>query len=134
MGNRLYMIRLGTEKGDSLHSERPQSSSIRDSQLPSMASANPPHPRRSAQFTLSLPSSPASSRNSSPAPQKHASRDSKLDNGADEPGRLPVDVYDVMLPRWRAAIRKRLVRTVERESQVIARMQVRRWFKNRPEP
>ena len=34
------------------------------------------------------------------------------------------DVYDATLPWWRAAIRRRLVRIVERESLLIARMQV----------
>ncbi|KAF8653533.1 hypothetical protein AX14_008296 [Amanita brunnescens Koide BX004] len=82
-----------------------------------MAYSKPPPARRAAQFTLSLPSSAASSRNSSPAP---LNRDAKPD---ESPGRLPLDVYDVMLPRWRAAIRQRLLRTVEVESRVIARMQ-----------
>ncbi|SRR6266550_3131060 len=91
-----------------------------------MAYSKPPHARRAAQFSLSLPSSAASSRNSSPAPLNRISRDANPDNAPDEsPGRLPVDVYDAMLPRWRADIRKRLLRTVELESKVIARMQVR---------
>jgi hypothetical protein len=40
------------------------------------------------------------------------------------PGRELPDVYDATLPRWRAAIRRALVRRVEWETQVIARMQV----------
>lgn len=47
--------------------------------------------------------------------------DSKLDS---VPGRRPKDVYDKSLSWWRAAIRRRLVRSVHRESEVLARMQV----------
>jgi hypothetical protein len=36
----------------------------------------------------------------------------------------PKDVYDTSLSWWRAAIRRRLVASVRRESRVIARMQV----------
>ena len=40
------------------------------------------------------------------------------------PGIQPKDVYDASLPWWRAAIRRRLVASVQWESRVIARMQV----------
>jgi hypothetical protein len=46
------------------------------------------------------------------------------------PGRRPMDVYDVTLPRWRAALRRRLVKTVQRESEIIAKMQVSELFLN----
>jgi hypothetical protein len=35
------------------------------------------------------------------------------------------DIYDATLPWWRAAIRRRLIQLVERETRLIARMQVR---------
>ena len=84
-------------------------------------------------FTLSLPSSAASSRSSSPAPVLGKKNDSQVDKalggGSDEsPGRLPLDVYDAMLPRWRALIRKTLLRRVESESKIIARMQVMLYY------
>ncbi|KAF8632892.1 hypothetical protein AX17_004738 [Amanita inopinata Kibby_2008] len=88
------------------------------------------------QFSLSLPSSAASSRTSSPAPgpryeqaRRTCARDAQLDICVDEklgpasPGRLPVNVYAAMLPRWRARIRQKLVKMVEVESRVIAKMQ-----------
>ena len=40
-------------------------------------------------------------------------------------GLLPEEVYSRTLSSWRAGIRKRIVKNVEWESQVIARMQVR---------
>jgi hypothetical protein len=43
---------------------------------------------------------------------------------ATSPGYLPANIYDATLPWWRAAIRRKLVQNVERESPVIARMQV----------
>lgn len=39
------------------------------------------------------------------------------------PGTLPPDVYETMMGPWRAVVRRVLVRCVERESQVLARMQ-----------
>jgi hypothetical protein len=39
------------------------------------------------------------------------------------PGTLPSDVYDTMLGPWRAAVRRVLVRMVEKESVVLAQMQ-----------
>lgn len=39
-------------------------------------------------------------------------------------GRLPDDIYDRAMPWWRAAIRRRLVKTVGWESKVLANMQV----------
>ncbi|KAF5380023.1 hypothetical protein D9615_006192 [Tricholomella constricta] len=86
----------------------------------------------SAHFTLSVPGSENSSRASSPAPSLkangYASNERPVFNGTKRgsdatPGRLPMDVYDVTLPRWRAVIRKGLVKTVKWESEVIARMQ-----------
>ena len=41
----------------------------------------------------------------------------------DTPGQLPDDIYNVTLPRWRAAIRNHLVKAVTRESIVIGRLQ-----------
>lgn len=42
----------------------------------------------------------------------------------DSPGLLPDDIYNVTLPRWRAAMRAQLVKVVARESIVIGRLQV----------
>ena len=42
------------------------------------------------------------------------------------------DVYDATLPWWRAAIRRRLVRIIEHESPLIARMQVCPILENEP--
>ncbi|KAI6122068.1 phosphatidic acid phosphatase type 2/haloperoxidase [Pisolithus sp. B1] len=44
------------------------------------------------------------------------------------PGQLPQDVYDTVLPRWRSAIRNVILKAVECESPVLARMQNR--FRN----
>ncbi|TEB29871.1 hypothetical protein FA13DRAFT_1755388 [Coprinellus micaceus] len=77
--------------------------------------------RRPPAFTI--PDSPASSRASSPAP------DLKLDekyegNGYDSaPGQHSSDVYDVTLPKWRAAIRRKIVERVQVESKVVAKIQ-----------
>lgn len=47
-------------------------------------------------------------------------------NSSDKsPGQLPQDVYNSTLPWWRAATRAKLLKAVERESPVLARMQVR---------
>jgi len=35
------------------------------------------------------------------------------------------DRYETILPRWRAAVRARILSSVERESQILARMQAR---------
>lgn len=43
---------------------------------------------------------------------------------AQVPGRRSVDVYDTTLSWWRAAVRRKLVKMVHRESAVIAEMQV----------
>jgi len=89
---------------------------------------------KSVHFTLSAPPSEASSRSSSPAPlsplyQKDFIQeyyDEKINHIYDDktPGRQPKDVYDTTLPWWRAAIRRKLVASVHRESRVIAQMQV----------
>ncbi|KAF9458927.1 hypothetical protein BDZ94DRAFT_1200301 [Collybia nuda] len=93
-------------------------------------------------FTTSAPGSADSSRSSSPvqsfyengharhggkgfyesAPEKK----SRLQEALEEeptPGLRAMDVYDATLPRWRAATRRMLVRTVKRESEIIAKMQ-----------
>jgi hypothetical protein len=46
----------------------------------------------------------------------------------EEPRSKPKDVYDAVLPSWRAAIRTKLVRIVEWESNVLAKLQVCRTF------
>ena len=43
-------------------------------------------------------------------------------------GRLPEDVYTNTLPSWRAALRRKCVAVVERESEVIVKLQVCRFF------
>ncbi|RDB18722.1 Dihydrosphingosine 1-phosphate phosphatase YSR3 [Hypsizygus marmoreus] len=93
----------------------------------------------SAHFTVSVPGSENSSRAPSPAPFLRGNGQSPR-NGDDiyvaikrmseeqahldvTPGRRPMDVYDATLPWWRAAIRRKLVKAVQKESKVIARMQ-----------
>lgn len=44
---------------------------------------------------------------------------------SDLPRSKPKDVYDAILPSWRAAIRTKLVQVVNWESMVLAEMQVR---------
>ncbi|PPQ66638.1 hypothetical protein CVT24_006930 [Panaeolus cyanescens] len=83
--------------------------------------------RNRVHFTLSIPPSEASSRSASPLPTPSEDYDinrlkSKLGAlGAD--GAAGKDVYDTTLPWWRAAIRRRLVRAVRTESEIIAKMQ-----------
>ena len=84
-----------------------------------------------SKFTLTIPqsieSSPSSSPVSSPVGQgvhHYNSLDSKPLVNWVSPGIQPKDVYDTSLSWWRAAIRRRLVASVHRESRVIARMQV----------
>ncbi|KAG6871786.1 hypothetical protein C0995_016626 [Termitomyces sp. Mi166 len=86
--------------------------------------------QRSSHFALSVPGSENTSRESSPAPSLrrngYPAPLANLDDGSDDdttPGLLPTDVYDVTLPRWRAAIRRRIMRSVQWESKVIARLQ-----------
>ncbi|KAF9474578.1 hypothetical protein BDN70DRAFT_815445 [Pholiota conissans] len=94
---------------------------------------------RAVHFTVSLPGSEASSRSSSPAAervrktyndQKRTIYDynelkSKLKALDDDvtPGRQGEDVYDANLSWWRAGLRRKLVRTVQWESKIIAKMQ-----------
>lgn len=80
-------------------------------------------------FSITVPSSASSSRSASPVPSPDF-RDSfvseKREGKEDvSPGHRSTDVYDTTLPAWRAYIRRQLVKTVEKESRVIARMQVR---------
>ncbi|KAF7321362.1 Sphingosine-1-phosphate phosphatase [Mycena kentingensis (nom. inval.)] len=56
-------------------------------------------------FTLSGPPSAASSRTTSPAPED------------------PMDVYEATLPRFRAAVRRKLVASIKTESRIIAQLQ-----------
>lgn len=96
-------------------------------------------------FTISVPGSADSSRSSSPAPSFQQNGDkgtyeSTLTEGKKSrlqvalekeelmPGFRAMDVYDATLPRWRAALRRMLVKTVQRESEVIAKMQVSELF------
>ena len=88
-------------------------------------------------FTLSIPptysesSSLASSPASTPIESRgeypfHSARKHEHVSLADRvpPRKQPKDVYDTSLSWWRAAIRRKLVASVERESKVIAQMQV----------
>lgn len=95
-------------------------------------------------FSVSVPGSESSSRAPSPAPLlQEGGGDLDLRRIDDiyigakvmrggvttseidvTPGRRPMDVYDTTLPWWRAAIRRKLVKTVQWESRAIARMQV----------
>ncbi|KAG6887473.1 hypothetical protein C0992_012125 [Termitomyces sp. T32_za158] len=91
----------------------------------------------SSHFTLSVPSSESTSRETSPAPSLKRNRYpapfTNLDDHLEDeitPGRLPTDVYDVTLPRWRAAVRRRIVRSVQWESEVIAKLQTFRSSSN----
>lgn len=91
---------------------------------------------RAVQFSLSTPSSAASSRSSSPAPT--LPRKSVLNGSPDDyndikrsllsddlvPGQRGEDVYESTLSWWRAGLRRKLVATVRWESSVIAKMQV----------
>ena len=65
-------------------------------------------------------------------PSLTSNRSSKLDADTavfdasrDTLGQPPDDIYNVTLPRWRAAIRTHLVKAVTRESIVIGRLQAR---------
>ncbi|KAG6877124.1 hypothetical protein C0993_010127 [Termitomyces sp. T159_Od127] len=85
----------------------------------------------SSHFILSLPGSESTSRESSPVPSlKRTGYQVPITDLGDPlddesiPGRLPTDVYDATLPRWRAAVRRRIVKSVQWESQVIARLQI----------
>ncbi|KAF5369021.1 hypothetical protein D9758_002980 [Tetrapyrgos nigripes] len=83
-------------------------------------------------FTFdSEPSSVASSRSSSPIPVPgqsylyHTEPGAYLQPKAElyPPGRQAKDVYDITLSRWRAVVRRMLVKRVRKESNIIARMQ-----------
>ncbi|KAJ7154572.1 sphingosine-1-phosphate phosphatase [Mycena filopes] len=87
-------------------------------------------PPGAANFSLSGASSLASSRANSPAPTPSSAsayrREFFLEKNAreqDDPGRRPMDVYDVTLPPWRAAVRRALVRQIRVESVLVAKMQ-----------
>lgn len=80
---------------------------------------------RKFNFTVSVPGSENSSRASSPVPSPAPSEVSFDLEGVPSPGRRSTDVYDAVLPWWRAAVRRKLLVAVQRESKVIARMQVK---------
>lgn len=85
-------------------------------------------PRRNRHFSVSVVSSADSSRASSPAALGREKYPSTRDGeGADIPGRQ-IDMYDATLHWWRAAIRRSLVKSVQWESEAIARMQVSRFL------
>jgi len=90
---------------------------------------------------FSYPPSPASSRSSSPVPDfgcdfheppesdgsyilKNQITDLTLEDHT--PGKKPMDVYEATLPKWRANVRRALVKSMQWESIVIADMQVGR--------
>ncbi|KAK7462727.1 Long-chain base-1-phosphate phosphatase [Stygiomarasmius scandens] len=96
------------------------------------------HNAHNVHFTLdSEPSSAASSRSSSPIPSPtfnlspgqaylyhtQAGAYLKPKKELNPPGRQGRDVYDMTLPKWRAGLRRVLVRMVRKESVIIARMQ-----------
>ena len=89
------------------------------------------HP--AVRFTISVPGSENSSRASSRAssPLRNGAHLSLNDGFAPcdakappSPGCRSADAYDATLPWWRAAVRRKLLVVVQRESNVIARMQV----------
>ncbi|KAJ6572217.1 hypothetical protein B0H19DRAFT_1256111 [Mycena capillaripes] len=73
------------------------------------------HHDPSKAFTLSGPSSVASSRTSSPT----LFREENLFT-LDHPGSRPMDVYDATLPPWCAAVRRALVAQIRVESVLVA--------------
>jgi hypothetical protein len=97
-----------------------------ESSRTTMAPARGPDSARQVTFTLSGPSSVASSRTASPAPTPPTSlrEEYLLEKVAlDDPGCRPMDVYDVTLPAWRAAVRRVLVAQIRIESVLVAKMQ-----------
>ncbi|KAH6887799.1 sphingosine-1-phosphate phosphatase [Coprinopsis sp. MPI-PUGE-AT-0042] len=76
-------------------------------------------------FSIAVPSSASSSRSASPAPdfREPLVTEKKAEKDDVSPGYRSTDVYDITLPAWRAYVRRQLVKTVEKESKVIARMQ-----------
>jgi hypothetical protein len=90
------------------------------------------HPSRNVgqnrYFAVSVASSADSSRASSPAPFAREKYSYTLNGeGIDIPGRQ-IDAYDTTLSWWRAAIRRKLVKSVQWESEVLAKMQVSQLF------
>ena len=84
-------------------------------------------------FTISVPGSENSSRASSraPSPLRKGGDFSSNDDfshvnatSPPSPGRRSADVYGATLPWWRATVRRKLLVAVQRESKVIARVQV----------
>ena len=63
--------------------------------------------------------SPVSSRESSPVRGEKGRGTIYQDIGRQSP-----DAYDAILPKWRAAIRRKLLQSVHEESEIIAKMQV----------
>lgn len=80
---------------------------------------------RKPYFAVSVASSADSSRASSPTPFSRTYLHNEEE--VDIPFRQ-IDVYDATLIWWRAAIRRKLVKSVRWESEVIARMQVSQLF------
>ncbi|TFK21744.1 sphingosine-1-phosphate phosphatase [Coprinopsis marcescibilis] len=73
-------------------------------------------------FTISVPPSSAStSRSASPALDDAEEKINRIYDAA--PGQHATDVYDTTLPPFRALIRRKLVKIVEKESRVLARLQ-----------
>ncbi|KAJ7034573.1 sphingosine-1-phosphate phosphatase [Mycena alexandri] len=91
-----------------------------------------PTPRQPpADFSPFGVSSSASSRTNSPAPTPPSAsayshgylQEKKPIQAQDDPGCRPMDVYDVTLPPWRAAVRRALVKQIRVESVIVAKMQ-----------
>lgn len=80
-------------------------------------------PSESSSLASSPASTPIESRGEYPL---HSERKHEHVSVADGvlPRKQPKDVYDTSLSWWRVAIRRKLVASVERESKVIAQMQV----------
>lgn len=76
---------------------------------------------KSTHFSLSMTPSEPSSRSESPVLSTHRNNGSASDG---TPGLQHGDAYDRVLPWWRARIRRKLVESIEVESNIIAMLQV----------
>ncbi|KAF6753714.1 sphingosine-1-phosphate phosphatase [Ephemerocybe angulata] len=74
-------------------------------------------------FTISVAGSTTSSRSASPAPSFDEEFDEKFAPKGEYDDPQSTDVYDIVLPWWRAAIRRKLVERVHLESKIIAKLQ-----------